>query len=544
MTQYTPNQPLPDDMALPSSFSYESYWSDFDVADDDLDAIYNLLLEREVPLTTMEMASALIDQRLERLEEEAKQAAGAGHEVYLPAEGYKVGQTLVFPAIGNAVGEVVGIREGENPDLGAFEVIEVDFEEDDQLREFAAKLEDHILNRPVESESDGDSLESVEGVLTTYGDLIEERLAAKLESVEDIVRIAGKWFPRALLAEINVGHLNLAEAALDVAEGGPLPTKELLEHIEKPAGIDPALMEFSVDYALQEDDRFDEVGPAGQVLWFLKRLEPAEVLYPPPRLESQHPLVNRSVLSEELLELERNLNDELSPLDPIEPAADEVTFPVLFPHWRVGALPLSARLQPLFPTAYEAPRIRFVLVDGHSNEKFPGWVVREKGYVLGLDEWYREYDVPAGGLIKVHEGNQSGEVIVETVHRHQSNDWIRTVTIDESGQVGFTMLKQPIGTAYDDLMVVGLIDPVALDEAWLKGKQREMPIDRLVAHVFRELAKLTPQSAVHAKSLYACVNVIRRLPPAVVFSELVTRPYYIHVGDLYWRFEPDAWSAS
>jgi hypothetical protein len=531
-------------MALPSSFSYESYWSDFDVADDDLDAIYNLLLEREVPLTTMEMASALIEQRLERLEEEAKQAAGAGHEVYLPAEGYKVGQTLVFPAIGNAVGEVVGIREGENPDLGAFEVIEVDFEEDDQLREFAAKLEDHILNRPVESESDGDSLESVEGVLTTYGDLIEERLAAKLESVEDIVRIAGKWFPRALLAEINVGHLNLAEAALDVAEGGPLPTKELLEHIEKPAGIDPALMEFSVDYALQEDDRFDEVGPAGQVLWFLKRLEPAEVLYPPPRLESQHPLVNRSVLSEELLELERNLNDELSPLDPIEPVADEVTFPVLFPHWRVGALPLSARLQPLFPTAYEAPRIRFVLVDGHSNEKFPGWVVREKGYVLGLDEWYREYDVPAGGLIKVREGNQSGEVIVETVHRHQSNDWIRTVTIDESGQVGFTMLKQPIGTAYDDLMVVGLIDPVALDEAWLKGKQREMPIDRLVAHVFRELAKLTPQSAVHAKSLYACVNVIRRLPPAVVFSELVTRPYYIHVGDLYWRFEPDAWSAS
>jgi hypothetical protein len=115
------------------------------------------------------------------------------------------------------------------------------------------------------------------------------------------------------------------------------------------------------------------------------------------------------------------------------------------------------------------------------------------------------------------------------------------VTITEDGKVGFTMLKQAIGTAYDDLMVVGLVDPVALDEAWLKGKQRLMPVDRLVAQVFRELAKLTPQSAVHAQSLYSGVNVLQRLPPGAVFAELVSQPYYVHVGDLYWRFEPSAW---
>lgn len=542
MTKYIPNLSLTDDMAFPSSFSYETYWSDFDVADDDLDAIYNLLLEREVPLTTEEMATALIEHRLERLEEEAKQAAGTGYEVYLPAGDFEVGQKLVFPALSNAVGEVVSLREGENPDLGSFNVIQVKLEQEEQVREFASRLEEHILNRPAETAEDGDSLRSVQGVLKNYGERIEERLAVKLGRVDDIVRIAGKWFPRALLADINVGHLNLAEAVLDVAEGGPLPTKELLEPIEKPPAIDPALMEFSLDYALQEDDRFDEVGPAGQVLWFLKRLEPPEVLYTPPRLESDFPHISRSVLSEDLLDLERMLDDELSPVSKVERHDDEVTFPLLFPHWRVGALPLSARLQPLFPTAYEAPRIRFILVDGHSGDKFPGWVVREKKYVLGLDEWYHKYDVPTGGLIKVRQGDQGGEVIVETVHRHRSNDWIRTVTIDESGHIGFTMLKQPVGTAYNDLMVVGLIDPVALDEAWLKGSQRKMPIERLVAHVFRELAKLTPQSAVHAQSLYSGVNVLRRLPPAVIFHELVTRPYYIHVGDLYWRFEPEAWS--
>jgi hypothetical protein len=71
-----------------------------------------------------------------------------------------------------------------------------------------------------------------------------------------------------------------------------------------------------------------------------------------------------------------------------------------------------------------------------------------------------------------------------------------------------------------------------------------MPIERLVAQVFRDLAKLNPQSAVHAQALYSAVNVIQRLPPAPIFRELMTRTYYAHVGDLYWRFDESAWSAA
>ena len=43
----------------------------------------------------------------------------------------------------------------------------------------------------------------------------------------------------------------------------------------------------------------------------------------------------------------------------------------------------------LFPTAYEAPRVRFTLVDGESGQKFPAWVVRQHRYVYGLADWYR-----------------------------------------------------------------------------------------------------------------------------------------------------------
>ncbi|NIS79230.1 MAG: hypothetical protein GTO14_03200 [Anaerolineales bacterium] len=525
-------------------FSNEAYWTEFELTEDDLEFIYNLLLEREVPLTSSEMSLELVEQRLERLEQEAKQAAKTDYITYLPFEEFEIGQLLVFPALGNVVGEVVAVRPGENPDIGTFDVIQIKFEGDSQKREFAASLEDHLLNNPPEPDGEKNALSTAEGVLETYRRVIEDRLEARLDQADDILRIAGRWFPRALVADIHEGHLNLAEAILDVSEGGPLPTSDLLEHIELQEGIDPLLMEFSLDYALQEDDRFDEVGPAGEVLWYLKRLEPPEVLYMPPRLESETKSVDRSLLTEELRSLERTLDDELSnEVGPGTPQ-DEVTISLLFPHWRVGSLPLSVRLRPLFPTAYEAPRIRFNLIDGHSREGFPGWVVREKGYVFGLDEWYRRYEVPTGGLVKVRLGENPGEVIVETVDRRRRNDWIRTVTIDEEGNIGFTMLKQAVGTAYDDLMVVGLIDPAALDEAWMRGKQREMPLDRLIAYIFRELARLTPQSAVHAQSLYSGVNVLSRVAPATVFTELVTQPYFEYIGNLYWRFDQNAWSGA
>jgi hypothetical protein len=529
-------------MVFPKGFSPERYWNDFEVNEKDLEFIYNLLLERELPLTTLEMSEAMIGFRLEQLAKEASTEENSQTAVYLPMEQYKIGQKIYFPVIGDKIGKVVDIRAGENPSLGEFDVIEVEFGDGDRNREFAAKLEDHKLNSPPEITGEADESNSPSEILMQYGDIIQEKLTRRLEGAADIVRIAGRWFPKALLTEFHEGHLNLAEAVLDVAGGGPTPTSELLKHLDIPSGYDPLLAEFSLDYALQEDERFDEVGPAGLILWHLKRLEPPEVLYPPPRLIYNPEPYEKVELPDFLSTLERELNDEFSSIEGTPEIEDEVVVSLLFPHWRVGTLPLSVKLKQLFPTSYESPRIRFTLIDGHSSNRFTGWVVRNQRYVFGLDDWYRKYEIPAGGLIRVRKGEKAGEVIVEAIDRRRRNDWIRTISIGEGGRIGFTMLKQPVGTAYDDLMVIGLIDPVALDEAWLRGNQREMPLDRLVAHVFRELAKLNPQSAVHAQSLYSGVNVIRRLPPAPIFTELVTRPYYVHVGDLYWRFDESNWS--
>jgi hypothetical protein len=509
-------------------------WSRFEVNDADLEAATNLLLEREVPLTTAEMARAIVERRL-KAQEEAAASADPSAIPYVPAERYEVGTNLVFPALGGVAGVVVGSRAGANPDLGGFTVLEVEMQDGGGTREFASELTSHRLNQILQAPDDPGPDGEPDAILHRYGRRIEAVLDRRLQDTPEIVQIAGRWFPSALLAEIHQGHLNLAEAVLDVNGGGPLPTQEMLAHVELPESMDPALAQFSLDYALQQDDRFDEVGPAGMVLWYLRRLEPPEVLFTPPRLESESFEETRQGFTPELQALEMQLDDELTPTENGGESPDEVILPLLFPHWRSGTLPLSARLRPLFPTAYEAPRIRFILVDGHSGERFPGWVVRGPRYVFGLDDWFRRYEIPAGGLVRVRRGEAPGEVIVEAAERRRRNEWIRTAVVRPDGTIGFTMLKQPVGASYEERMVVGVTDLDALDAAWLVGRQRREPLPRTIQGIFLEQAKLNPQTAVHAEALYSAVNVVRRVPPAAVFTCLLDPARYAYVGDLYWR---------
>jgi hypothetical protein len=373
-----------------------------------------------------------------------------------------------------------------------------------------------------------------------YGDLLVERLEAGLEEHSDFVRIAGRWFPRALLVNVNVGHLNLAEAVLDMSGGGPLPTSALLEQVELPSEANPKLVEFSLDLALQEDDRFDEVGPAGQVLWFLKRLEPEEVRETPSYLRYDEIEYDRDELTSEMLALEQELGDELSPIRKPSRRGEDTVIRLIYPHWRAGSLPLAAHTQHLFPTAYEAPRIRFLLVDGETDEKFPGWVVPEQRYVYGLRDWYEEQGLMPGSLVRLQRGEEPGEVIVSSEKQRSSRDWIRTVLVGSDGGIVYAMLKQTVTAAYDERMAIAVPDVGALDEVWKQLRKQRSPFESIVVNNVRELAKLNPQSHVHASELYAAVNVVRRCPPGPILALLASRPWFVHVGHLHFRFDDSA----
>lgn len=517
-----------------------SYWDEnFSVEDSDLEYLNNILLEDETPITITELVTVLVRNRIAREQRGIELQLTRGSAAYLPKETYTVGQVLSFPQLDFATGAVTTIRPGQNPDLGVFDVITVDLGEG-RIRSFAAQLPLHKLNSSEGKLGDADAVaQTPEDIQEHYGKSIATKLEASLRAKGDIVYIATRWFPRALLADINQGHLNLAEASLDMANGGPLKTQELLTHLDLPATINDKLKTFSLDYALQEDARFDEVGPAGQVLWYLHRLEPAEVLNTPNTLKVSLP-TDLIKLPADLQKIEAEIDDEFGPLNTEGVAATgEVTLALTFPHRRAGTLPLSEKVKNIFPTAYESPRVRFTLVDGHSGEKKPGWVVRAGRYVLGLEEWYKKYEMPVGGLISIKSGAAPDEVIIKIAKRKLAREWLRTVVITDS-KLSFSMQKRPVATDYDELVVVSLDNFVALDDVWKKAEKQSLA--KVVADIFRELAKLTPQSAVHARALYSAVNVLRRVTPAPIFNELLSRPYFVHVGDAYWRFDESKYS--
>jgi hypothetical protein len=290
-----------------------------------------------------------------------------------------------------------------------------------------------------------------------------------------------------------------------------------------------------MDLALQEDPRFDEVGAAGKVLWFLQRLEPEGVLEPPIHLRYPGLEYDRTRLTKEMLALERELDDELSPLEGKFPPEDKSDVRLIFPHWRAGTLPLSAGVRQIFPTAYEAPRILFTVVDGDTGERMSAWVVRAKRYVYGLKEWYQKKNLIPGSIIHVRKGEQPGEVVIKADTRRTTREWIRTVLVGSDGGTVFAMLKQPVSSTFEERLALIVPDPEALDEVWNRQQKDQASFERVIMSMVRELAKLTPQSHVHAAELYAAVNVVRRCPPGPLLALLASNPGFTHIGDLYFR---------
>lgn len=516
----------------------ENYWENFELREEDLEYLYNHLLEIEIPLTSRELTEVLVRERIRVESSRIEQQIGNG-AVYFPKEHYKVGDKIRFPAYQWREAEVTGIRPGSNPEYPPFEVITVDFSKNEN-RAFASGIEQHALNAPVGLSADDPAIDPTY-VLGHYSKSIQAKLDAKFKAIDDLVQIAGAWFPRSLLVDVSIGHLNLAEAVLEVANGGPLPTRAILDQIDLPTDVNLKLTEFSMNLALQEDGRFDEVGPSGETLWFLQRLEPEGVQAPPFHLRYQAPahlppLTNPAIASA----LNGLVYDELEPGLETPAKTNRVTVSLIYPHWRSGTIPLSSRIAQLLPTAYESPRVNFTFVDEETGKRFSGWVVRPNRYVYGLKDWYAEKSLIPGSLFVIKQGAKPGEVLLQAMKKRPTKDWIRTVLVGADGGLVFTMLKQQVSNDIDDRMALMVPNPEAIDKLWEQTGKARGTIENAVLTTMHELIKLSPQGHVHAQELYAGVNIIRRCPPGVILQVLEQLPKVSHLGDLYFRLDETA----
>ncbi|NDJ77364.1 MAG: hypothetical protein GYB65_14015 [Chloroflexi bacterium] len=515
----------------------ETYWTDgFELTDRDIESIFSIFLEEETPLTSRDIARRIVQYRVDQEIQSLRRLYEKG-EIFQPKNAYAVGQTLVFPALDYSVGEIVSERPGNNPEHGDFTVIEVDFGSG-QTREFASALQGHHQLNFDGSDSSAmfdQGGVSVESIFEEYADDIIYMLEDRLREDADVVYFAGRWFLKSLLAEISIAHLHLAEAVLHMHEGGPLQTTDIAPQLDLPDEVNPRLQAFSLDNAMFNDKRFDEVGPSGQVLWCLRDLEPTEVLEMPERLKYQPIDYNWELLTDELVALEHELDDELSNLRSPAKPADEVTFSLNFPHRRTGTLPLSSRLRHLFPTSYEAPRILMTLVDGQTGDEMQGWVVREHQYVFGLADFYRHHQLPVGAYLTVKRTETPSRVIIDFTNYRPRSEWIRLAVPGDNDRLAFENHKRSIGAQYDELMVLGADDLKAIDALWIPTTRAVPDLTDTMRNVMAELARLTPQHTVHAKTLYSAVNVVRRCPPGPIFATLAARSEFEHVGGPYWR---------
>ncbi len=514
----------------------EQYWTEkFEITDEDIEHVFNVFLETEAPLTSAELAKHLIKSRIDQEKQLLRHQIERG-DLFQPQNAYTVGQSLIFPALGYKAGEIVDKRPGNNPEHGEFIVIKVSFESGEEL-EFASELQtDHTLNISQEVPlQDLVGTTDIERLMREYGDDIIYLLEERLRQEQDAVYFAGRWFLKSLLADVSIAHLHLAEAVLVMHEGGPLDTRNILSEIDLSDEVNTRLQMFSLDHALFNDKRFDEVGPAGHVMWYLNDMEPPEVATLPQWLRYEPVDYNWQVLTNELAALERELDDELSNLRSPSDLPDSVTFSLNYPHRRAGTLPLSSRVRHLFPTAYEAPRVLMTLVDGQTGDEMIGWVVRENRYVFGLNDFYRRHKLPVGAYITVRRSDDPSRVIIDYHAHRPRTEWIRLAVPHEGGNLTFTNDKRAIGAEYDDLMVFGTDNLAGLDSYWVSAAASKPTLLDTIRDVLGELQHLTPQQAVHAKTVYSTVNATRRCPPGPIFAALVAQPAFEHVGGPYWR---------
>ena len=95
-------------------------WSSVIIDENDLDLIYNCLLEKETPMTPVQLAETVIENRISEYKKSEGEENEPDNDYYRPMKSYAAGDEITFPLLGGKKGVVESVRSGNNPQLGEF----------------------------------------------------------------------------------------------------------------------------------------------------------------------------------------------------------------------------------------------------------------------------------------------------------------------------------------------------------------------------------------------------------------------------------------
>ncbi len=513
-----------------------NYWKSLKIEDSDIEALFDLF-EDGNPHSTEEIArvvaSSRVRRELKRIEEGLKKGV-----IYQPKSDYSVGDEIAFPSMNYRMGKVVGKRQGINPEYGKFDVIQVHFPDTGETFEFAASFPlPHKLN--LEGELEGSVPEvSVEGILEEFKDIIARRVEEEIQGnyADEFARFNGKWMLADALVPINEGHLNIAEALIEI-NGKPTPASEILPQIDLQSDASEEALLFSLNLAMEKDGRFVNTGSEERPTWFLWRLLPDAAKETPMWLEYTPGPMPHAIPNVDLTQITVQIGDEWSEmLEEIveESAPMRVTLSLPYHHWRAGTLPLNVWVRKLI--ASEGGMVEPVrFVDTRRGKRFTGWVLKEKRYIAGLKEWFEERQIPIGGTVILEKNpDDPGEILIDTRSRRPKREWVKVPAV-EGDRLTFRVNQMSITNEFDENMLFGEGDFEAVDA--LRDAARNASIPELVRQLFPELAKI--KGTVHAKTLYQAVNMLKRCPPELIFQVLASDSSFVDSGDGFWMGKGD-----
>lgn len=226
-------------------------------------------------------------------------------------------------------------------------------------------------------------------------------LAAKLESDDRFVSFGDLYYSEDLVDRF--GRNDIRRIKDYIAESNePLSDEQLLRDLFGRRGGEATHQgaRFSINYRLSRERRdFEFVGTRDARLWTIPTLAPIGTM-----------LRKASELGQDY----RYLLDEPESA-PVGDTADHV---VTFFEWTYGLLPLDGQLRQLFPQPYleeqKSAVLRFevpqLFVSFLVELRFP--TANRGGYLVGLDEFYREYMVAGGRLTIARVPENHGQFVL------------------------------------------------------------------------------------------------------------------------------------
>lgn len=521
-----------------------AFWhNDFQITDEATDALYNKFIESGKPCSIDELGLFFVQKALED-EEKALRAELAQGRIYQPNDSYAVGDTLIFTQYNYAAATVTATRSGFHPEHGEFTVLDVSFNEQNVTASFAADFSaPHALTdaaNKIGVNDDGTS--KTAQLLEKFRADIIPKIEKALAENPNFVQFNHEWFLADMLVEIQEGLLNIVDAAIDI-NNGPLDVAALIEQLElNDNGATPEATQFSVNYMLDADPRFLNVGLPGQPMWHLQRLKPPQVAQPPHNLIVPEGLTfDPDTLAPDIRALLSEIDDEATPPEfarAVDPDAGEVTFVLNYPHRRSGTLPVLPAVEALLPDVPDDRIVALQFVDGQTGEERVGWYVRRHRYIFGFGDWFVEHRLPVGAFIVLKRTDDPLKLVVDYVPQRTLREWVRVATV-KNNQLAFEMRNRQLSCRYDELMVIGEEGSEAIDAFWQKTAEKNTPISVLIDRIFPELLKLTSQGAVHTNTLYSAINVARRCPPGPLLQELSDHPRCEWMRHGYWTYKTE-----